>query len=88
MEIWEITSARVQKVDTCYDFPLCMFCALSLSSVQLFVTAWTAVPQAPLAMGIHQARILEWVAIPSSRDSSQPRDRTQVSCIAGGFFTV
>ena len=37
--------------------------------------------------GILQARILEWVAFPFSRRSSQPRDQTQVSCIAGGFFT-
>ena len=37
-------------------------------------------------MGILQARILEWVAIPSSRGSSQPRDQTQVSRIAGRFF--
>ena len=37
--------------------------------------------------GILQARILEWVAIPFSRGSSQPRDQTQVSHIAGGFFT-
>ena len=35
--------------------------------------------------GILQTRILEWVAMPSSRGSSQPRDWTQVSCIAGGF---
>ena len=34
-----------------------------------------------------QARILEWVAFLFSRGSSQPRDRTQVSCIASGFFT-
>ena len=34
------------------------------------------------------ARILEWVAIPSSRGSYQPRDRTQVSCIAGRCFTT
>ena len=34
-----------------------------------------------------QARILEWVAFPFSKVSSQPRDWTQVSCIAGGFFT-
>ena len=52
------------------------------------VTPWTAACQAPLSMGILQARILEWVAIPSSRGSSQPRDRTQVSHIAGGFFTI
>ena len=37
--------------------------------------------------GILKARILEWVAFPFSRGSSQPRDRTQISCIAGGFFT-
>ena len=37
--------------------------------------------------GILQARILEWVAIPFSRGSSRPRDWTQVSRIAGGFFT-
>ena len=37
--------------------------------------------------GILQTRILEWVAFPFSRGSSQPRDQTQVSCIAGGFFT-
>ena len=36
--------------------------------------------------GILQARILEWVAFPFSRRSSQPRDRTQVSRTAGGFF--
>ena len=35
-----------------------------------------------------QARILEWVAFSFSRRSSQPRDWTQVSCIAGGFFTI
>ena len=38
--------------------------------------------------GIFQARILEWVAMPSSRGSSQPMGCTQVSCTAGKFFTV
>ena len=37
--------------------------------------------------GILQARVLEWVAVPFSRRSFQPRDRIQVSYIAGGFFT-
>ena len=37
--------------------------------------------------GILQARILEWVAVPFSRGSSQPRSQTWVSCIAGRFFT-
>ena len=37
--------------------------------------------------GILQARILVWVAIPFSSGSSQPRDQTQVSHVAGRFFT-
>ena len=37
-------------------------------------------------LGILQARILEWVAFPCSRGSSQPRDQIQVSCLVGGFF--
>ena len=45
----------------------------------------------PLGSSVHgilQARILEWVAIPFSRVSSQPRDQTQVSHITGRFFTI
>jgi len=38
-------------------------------------------------MGIFQARRLGWVAMPSSTESFQPRDQTQVSHIAGRFFT-
>ena len=38
--------------------------------------------------GILQARIMEWVAMPSSRGSFQPRDWTHISCIASRFFTV
>ena len=38
--------------------------------------------------GILQIRILEWVAFSFSRGSSQPRDQTQVSCIAGRLFTI
>ena len=37
---------------------------------------------------LQAARTLEWIAIPFSRGSSQPRDQTQVSCIAGRFFTI
>ena len=37
--------------------------------------------------GIFQARMLEWVAIYSSKGFSQPRDQTQVSCITGRFFS-
>ena len=48
-----------------------------------FATPWT-VENPP---GILQARILEWVAFPFSRGSSQPRGWSQVSCIEGRFFT-
>ena len=44
-------------------------------------------PMGYTVLGLPQARILEWVAFPFSRGSSQPRDRTQVSHITGGFFT-
>ena len=43
-----------------------------LSYVQLFTTPWTVAHQAPLSMGILQARILEWVASPSPRDLPDP----------------
>ena len=45
----------------------------------------------PLGSSVYgslQARILKWVSMPSSRGSSQPRDRTRVSCITGRFFTT
>ena len=56
--------------------------------VQLFVIPWTVAHQTPLSMRVLQAKILEWIAMPSSRGSSQPRDQTKVSLTAGGFFTV
>ena len=59
----------------------------SFSRVQLFATSWTVAHQAPLSMGILQARILEWIAISFSRGSSWFRDQTRDSCIAGRFFT-
>ena len=40
-----------------------------------------------LVHGILHARILEWVAISFSRESSRHRDQTQVSCVTGRFFT-
>ena len=72
-----------------------------LSHVWLFATLWTVEsmefsrPEYCLTLcdpvdyrvhGVLQARILEWVAFPFSRGSFQPRNWTQVSCIAGGFF--
>ena len=60
----------------------------SFGPVWLFATSWAVACQAPLSMGISQARTPDWLAISFSRGLSQPRDWTQVSCIAGRFFTI
>ena len=49
----------------------------------VFHSLW---PPVPLVHGILQARRLEWVAIPFSRGTSQPRDWAQVSCIADSLY--
>ena len=58
-------------------------CAQRLSCVPLFVTPWTAVHQA-LSMGILQARMMEWVAMPSSRRSSRPRTEARSPALKAG----
>ena len=69
-----------------------MDCSLAGSSVhgifQVRVLEWGAITFSMdyIVYGILQARILEWVAYPFSRGSSQPRNRTGVSCIEGRFF--
>ena len=60
-----------QLLQSCPALCDLMDCSLSVSSVH----------------GILQTRILEWVAMPSSRGSSQLKDRNLVSCIAGRFFS-
>ena len=62
-------------------------CVLSRSVMSDSATPWTVACQTPLSLGILQARLLGWVAMPSSRGPSQPRSWIQVSCIAGRFFT-
>ena len=73
------------------NYPACTTACCCSSHVRLLVMLWTVARHAPLSMGIFQARILEWVAMPSSRGSSQPKDWTHVSwcsCIADRFFTA
>ena len=58
-------------------------CMLShFSHVWLFAIPWIVSRQPPLSMGILQARILEWVVMPSSRGSSQPRDWNGISSVS------
>ena len=68
---------------------MCIYaCVLShFSCVQLFAALMNCNLPGSSVHGILQARMLEWVATSYSSGSSQPRDQTQVSCIAGGFFT-
>ena len=73
--------------EKCFRPPIYMG-TLSLSlvaqSCPTLATPWTVACQAPLSI---EFWILEWIAIPFSRGSSQPRNWTWVSCIAGRFFT-
>ena len=60
-------------------------------SLQSCLTLCDPVGYSPPGSSVHgilQARLLEWVAILFSRESFEPRDQTQVSCIAGSFFTI
>ena len=67
---------------------VCVVCVLVAQLYPTLCDPMDCAPQAPLVHGIFQARVLEWVAISFSRASSQPRDRIQILCIAGRFFTV
>ena len=66
----------------------CLTLCNPMVATQLNATPWTVAHQAPRSMETLQARMLEWVAMPSSRESSQPRHRTQFFHIVGRFFTV
>ena len=57
-------------------------------SCPTLASPWTVACHAPVSIGILQARILEWLAMPFSRGSFQPRVRTLVSCFASRFFTI
>ena len=63
---------------------LCV-CVLVTQSCPMLCDSMDDSPPGSSVHGILQASILEWVAIPFSRGSSQPRDQTQVSYIAGRF---
>ena len=63
-------------------------CVLVAQSCPTLCDPINCSPPGSSVLGISQTRILEWVAFPFSRRSSQPRERTQVSHIAGRIFTV
>ena len=71
---------------------LCVLCLVVQSCPTLsrltFCDPMDCSPPGSCVHGTLQARILEWVVMPSSRESSQPRDQIQVSNTAGRFFTI
>ena len=71
-----------------HNFHLCAVLCLVTQSCPTLCDPMDCSPPGSSVHGILQERVLEWVAMPSSRGSSQSRDQTQVSLIAGGFFTV
>ena len=78
--------ATAQKNEGCYSPSVC-----SVLVAQLCLTLWDPMDCCPPGSSIHwlsQARILEWVAINSSREFSQPRNQTNVSCTVVRFLTV
>ena len=75
---------RVSPDNDLFKGCVCMFVYV-LSGVRFFAAPQTVAHHAPMSMGFFQARILEWVAISSSRGSSWSRDGahiSSVSCIA------
>ena len=90
--IWTWVSLFIHTL-VCWVLFVCHFCelwcgGLVTTSCLTLATPWTVARQAPSVHGISQTRILEWVAISVFRGSSQPRDPTRVSYIAGRFFTT
>ena len=89
-------SCRLSLVAVCGGHSLLAVLVFSLWVVcvlvaQLYLTLCDLLDCSPPGSSIHgvlQARIQKWVAILFSRESSRPRDQTQVSRIAGRFFTI
>ena len=80
---------RSQKPSSCLCVCVCVcVCVWITQSCLTLCDPTNCSPPGFSVHGILQARILEWIAIPFSRGSSQPRDWTLVSCIAGKFFTT
>ena len=88
---WELFNTRKFSILKFYSVNLSTMpcsCCLGTKSCLTLCYPMDGSPPCSSVHGILWARILEWVAIPFSRGSSQPRDRTYVSCLAGRFFTT
>ena len=87
---WGWVSRSYVHICSKYNTDFLVFLPLVYLVTQLCLSLWDSVGCSPPGSSVHgilQARILEWVSITFSRESSQPRDQTFVSSIAGKFFT-
>ena len=82
----ENSTAVLQKIRS--RITICCMRAQSLQLCPILCEPKDCSPPGSSVHGIFQARTLEWVAMPSSRGSSQARDWTCISCIAGEFFNA
>ena len=90
IDIWALNQWKDHCVENILWMPTGKSISLNLCwkvEVKVLVTLSCSLPGSSVH-GIPQARILEWVAMPSSRGLSWPRDQTWVSHTAGRFFTV
>ena len=92
---WDVPgNGRVQARPLGREYKLCSLCVcvcvcvLVIQSCLTLCSHMDCSPPGSSVLGVLQARILEWVAMPFFRESSRFRDRTQVSCSAGRFFIV
>ena len=78
------------ELKLCTHWPFAVDKLMGAQWLQLCPASCNRMEHSPPGSSVHgilQARILEWVVVPSSRGSSQPRSCTCISCIASWFFT-
>ena len=88
----DLPNSGIEPESHCYMTYDCIFRGFQtvswfLVKWKLLSCVWLCDPMVYRVQGILQARILKWIAFPFSKASSQPRDQTQVSLIAGEFLT-
>ena len=86
--LWKL-HIQFMEMSFCLENWISVSCACVCSVGKSYLTLWDPMDCSPPGSSVHgilQARILEWVAMPSSRGSSQLRDWTHIFCSAGRFF--
>ena len=83
VNFWRIPKGEFPASSSGVCVCVCVCVCVHTQSLQSCPTLWAAMNCSPPGSSVHgilQTRILEWVAMPSSRASSPPRDQTRISC--------